>query len=137
MTGISRFVQDTQLKKILRETDGLGTEATRAGILDLLVKRGLINRKGKSMLSTAAGRGLIGALPEQSTFPDMTAHWEHQLQNIVEKKESYSHFMLPLTQSLQALIDQSSNGAIPESLRNLPPAKATFRKKRSTYRKRS
>ncbi|ORT49436.1 DNA topoisomerase III [Vibrio sp. qd031] len=137
MTGISRFVQDTQLKKILRETDGLGTEATRAGILDLLVKRGLINRKGKSMLSTPAGRGLIGALPEQSTFPDMTAHWEHQLQNIVEKKESYNHFMLPLTQSLQALIDQSSNGAIPESLRNLPPAKATFRKKRSTYRKRS
>lgn len=40
MTGIARFVQDKELKKILRETDGLGTEATRAGIIELLFKRG-------------------------------------------------------------------------------------------------
>jgi DNA topoisomerase-3 len=40
MTGIARFVQDKDLKKILRATDGLGTEATRAGIIELLFKRG-------------------------------------------------------------------------------------------------
>jgi DNA topoisomerase-3 len=137
MTGIARFVKDPQLKKILRETDGLGTEATRAGILDLLVKRGLISRKGKSMLSTPAGKGLIGALPEQSTFPDMTAHWEHQLQNIVERKESYSNFMLPLNQSLQALIEQSTSQPIPASLRNLPATKPAYKKRRSSYRKRA
>jgi DNA topoisomerase-3 len=39
MTGIARFVQNTEIKKILKETDGLGTEATRAGIIDLLFKR--------------------------------------------------------------------------------------------------
>ncbi|MCC3263027.1 DNA topoisomerase III, partial [Paenibacillus polymyxa] len=39
MTGIARFVQDKALKKILRATDGLGTEATRAGIIELLFKR--------------------------------------------------------------------------------------------------
>ena len=42
MTGIARFVQDKELKKILRETDGLGTEATRAGIIELLFKRGFL-----------------------------------------------------------------------------------------------
>ncbi|CSD71601.1 DNA topoisomerase III [Vibrio cholerae] len=47
MTGIARFVADKELKKILRETDGLGTEATRAGILDTLFKRGLLQRDNK------------------------------------------------------------------------------------------
>ena len=45
MTGIARFVQDKDLKKILRETDGLGTEATRAGIIELLFKRGFFTKK--------------------------------------------------------------------------------------------
>ena len=38
MTGIARFVQDKELKKVLRATDGLGTEATRAGIIELLFR---------------------------------------------------------------------------------------------------
>ncbi|HGS4824924.1 TPA: DNA topoisomerase III, partial [Vibrio cholerae] len=52
MTGIARFVADKELKKILRETDGLGTEATRAGILDTLFKRGLLQRDNKLIKST-------------------------------------------------------------------------------------
>lgn len=55
MTGIARFVADKELKKILRETDGLGTEATRAGILDTLFKRGLLQRDNKLIKSTPAG----------------------------------------------------------------------------------
>ncbi|WP_264768216.1 DNA topoisomerase, partial [Klebsiella pneumoniae] len=51
MTGIARFVADKELKKILRETDGLGTEATRAGILDTLFKRGLLQRDNKLIKS--------------------------------------------------------------------------------------
>ena len=39
MTGIARFVSDQNIKKVLRDTDGLGTDATRAGIIDLLFKR--------------------------------------------------------------------------------------------------
>ncbi|NMS52579.1 DNA topoisomerase, partial [Vibrio parahaemolyticus] len=45
MTGIARYVADKELKKILRDTDGLGTEATRAGILDTLFKRQLLTRQ--------------------------------------------------------------------------------------------
>ncbi|RCY27431.1 DNA topoisomerase, partial [Escherichia coli] len=47
MTGIARHVQDPEIRKILRETDGLGTEATRAGIIDLLFKRRFLVRQGK------------------------------------------------------------------------------------------
>ncbi|MEF1221006.1 DNA topoisomerase, partial [Photobacterium damselae] len=59
MTGIARFVSDASLKKFLRDTDGVGTEATRAGILDILFKRQLLHRQGKAFHATDAGRGLI------------------------------------------------------------------------------
>ncbi len=59
MTGIARFVQDKDLKKILRATDGLGTEATRAGIIELLFKRGFLSKKGRYIHSSEAGRALI------------------------------------------------------------------------------
>ncbi|HBO38033.1 MAG TPA: DNA topoisomerase III, partial [Pasteurellaceae bacterium] len=98
MTGIARFVQDKELKKILRDTDGLGTEATRAGIIELLFKRGFLYKKGKNIHSTEAGRILIQALPDMATQPDMTAHWESQLDGISRKQTSYQQFMSTLTQ---------------------------------------
>lgn len=104
MTGIARFVQDKELKKILRETDGLGTEATRAGIIELLFKRGFLTKKGRSIHSTEAGRILIQALPDLATQPDMTAHWESQLNGISQKSVSYQQFMHQLTQMLPNLV---------------------------------
>ncbi len=47
MTGIARYVQDPDIRKILKETDGLGTEATRAGIIELLFTRGFYTGKAK------------------------------------------------------------------------------------------
>ena len=104
MTGIARFVQDKELKKILRETDGLGTEATRAGIIELLFKRGFLYKKGKNIHSSEAGRILIQALPDIATQPDMTAHWESQLTGISQKQTSYQQFMETLTQMLPDLV---------------------------------
>ncbi|MCW8335775.1 DNA topoisomerase III [Vibrio paucivorans] len=133
MTGIARFVEDKELKKILKETDGLGTEATRAGILDTLFKRQLLKRQGKTILSSEAGRGLIHALPSDSTFPDMTAHWEHQLQGMAERNQAYQPFMQTLQQRIDSLMQQVKTGPIPDSLRSLPKVErpAFKRKKRS------
>ncbi|MEG2113153.1 MAG: DNA topoisomerase III, partial [Hafnia sp.] len=75
MTGIARFVQDKELKKILRATDGLGTEATRAGIIELLFRRTFLYKKGRYIHSSEAGRALIHCLPEIAARPDMTADW--------------------------------------------------------------
>lgn len=105
MTGIARFVQDKELKKILRETDGLGTEATRAGIIELLFKRGFLYKKGKNIHSSETGRILIQTLPDVATLPDMTAHWEAQLDSISRKQLSYQQFMQTLTQQLPELLN--------------------------------
>jgi DNA topoisomerase-3 len=108
MTGIARFVSDTNLKKILRETDGLGTEATRAGILALLFKRNLLVKSGKTLRATDAGLALIQSLPIDATVPDMTAHWEHQLKAITTEPQRYQTFMLALTQQVFSLLSSTN-----------------------------
>lgn len=136
MTGIARFVEDKELKKILKETDGLGTEATRAGILDTLFKRQLLKRQGKTILSTPAGRGLIHALPKESTYPDMTAHWEHQLQGMAERNQAYQPFMQALEQRIDGLMDQVRTSPIPTSLQHLPKVeRPAFKKRRRSSAK--
>ena len=136
MTGISRFVSSADIRKILKDTDGLGTEATRAGIIELLFRRGFLVRKGKQIHATDAGRGLIKALPEEATLPDMTAHWEATLNAISQRETNYADFMQPLETQLHKLIGNSSSGSV-NSLRGVtakqPGKKKKF--KRSSKKK--
>lgn len=108
MTGISRYVSDPAVKAVLRDTDGLGTEATRAGIIELLFKRSFLQRQGKQIRATAAGTALIQALPPQASLPDMTARWEAELSRICQRETSYQAFMLPLQTELGLLISQAA-----------------------------
>lgn len=103
MTGIARFVSDNNIRKILRDTDGLGTDATRAGIIDLLFKREFLVRKGKEIRSTEVGSKLITTLPEQISLPDRTALWESQLESISTKSISYQAFMGEVEHNLHQL----------------------------------
>jgi DNA topoisomerase-3 len=136
MTGIARYVQDPEIRKTLRETDGLGTEATRAGIIDLLFKRRFLVRQGKSIKGTPTGRALILALPATATTPDMTALWEQSLGQIAERHASYQQFMGPLTEQLNTLIEgaRQDSGA---SFSALPKAAPGASKQRFTRRKSS
>lgn len=107
MTGIAKFVTDKEIKKVLKETDGLGTEATRAGIIELLFKRGFLVRVGKAIKSTDVGKTLINALPEKASTPDMTAQWEATLNDICEQKVNYQSFMQPLLSVLNTMVAQA------------------------------
>lgn len=140
MTGIGRYVTDPEIRKILKETDGLGTEATRAGIIELLFKRQFIERKGKTIVATAVGMGLIDSLPSSATTPDMTALWESHLDAICRKESKYQSFMTPLVDTLQQLITQAG-AQLPTALQGVKaPARANQRrysKKRTTTKKSS
>ena len=131
MTGIARYVADPEIKKILRDTDGLGTEATRAGIIELLFKRQFLSRKGNDIHATTVGRHLVNSLPNRMVLPDMTAHWESQLEAISEKTMKYGQFMGPLTDDLHTLISEVSTVSF-TALRGAGK-KPTFRKK--SYKK--
>lgn len=64
------------------EKKGLGTPATRAGIIEKLVKLGFAERKGRSLIPTPDGMELVKILPETVTSPEMTAEWENALLQI-------------------------------------------------------
>lgn len=128
MTGIARYVSSAEIRKTLKETDGLGTEATRAGIIELLFRRNFIQRTGKQIRSTDIGRGLINSLPESAITPDMTALWEQQLNAISQRELNYQGFMQPLNHHLLALIEQAKQ-YIPTALQGLKGQGAGFKKK--------
>jgi DNA topoisomerase-3 len=128
MTGIARFVQNSEIKKILKETDGLGTEATRAGIIDLLFKRGFLQRIGKNITATDIGTSLINALPKMATTPDMTAQWEATLNDISERRSNYQNFITPLTATLKSMVIQAEQ----QSFEQLPKVPFKRKSKRKT-----
>ncbi|MGO2354351.1 MAG: DNA topoisomerase III [Marinomonas foliarum] len=137
MTGISRFVTDKDIRAILKETDGLGTEATRASIIELLFKRGFLMRQGKQIHASQTGRAFIDCLPTQLVTPDMTAKWESALNSISLGEASYQTFMTSLEVNLNQLL--SASREMPTSaLQNLPPpAKNPFSKRKGTTSKRT
>lgn len=95
MSNIHRFVADEEAKKTLRENAGIGTEATRAAILDGLASRDLFKRQGKKIISTEKGRALITFLSEhmpELVDPVWTAKWEQALEQISKNKISLEKF---------------------------------------------
>lgn len=94
MTNVHKFVHDPEIKKRLRETQGIGTEATRAGVIETLLKRKFIEKKGKQLISTTNGRALISALGESEVAnPGMTALFEQSLEMILEGKLDIDSFL--------------------------------------------
>lgn len=75
------------------ERKGLGTPATRAGIIEKLVSGGFVERKGKSLIPTKAGLSLVSILPDALTSPALTAGWEQRLSEIAKGNAEAPDFM--------------------------------------------
>jgi DNA topoisomerase-3 len=82
MKGVAKLVSDPRLKQKLKETTGIGTNATRAGIIKGLIDRGFIVKKGKSLIASDTARALIGMVPAAVSDPGTTAIWEQALDAI-------------------------------------------------------
>ena len=75
------------------ERKGLGTPATRAAVIEKLVKGGFVERKGKQLLPTKDGINLVCVLPNTLTSPQLTAEWENNLTQIAKGKADPAAFM--------------------------------------------
>lgn len=82
MKGVAKLVTDPRLKQKLKETTGIGTEATRASIIDGLLGRSYLLRKGRSIRASDAAFTLIDAVPSAIADPGTTAVWEQALDMI-------------------------------------------------------
>ena len=95
--GNDAFDEDTEKK-------GLGTPATRAGIIEKLVKSGFIERKGKSLVPTKDGNNLVCVLPDQITSPSMTAEWENTLMQIERGNADADKFLAGIVDMTASLV---------------------------------
>ena len=112
MKNAARFVTDPRLKQQLRETEGLGTEATRAGLIQSLFDKGFVKKKGKQMIPTAEGMMLIDNLPEVLKDPGLTALWEQALNQIAEGAMSLETFMQKQEVFIRHLMNQSRQSGV-------------------------
>ncbi|BAP88343.1 DNA topoisomerase III [Burkholderiales bacterium GJ-E10] len=96
MTGVHKLVADAKLKARLKETSGLGTEATRASMIETLIARGYAERKAKEIHPTGRGEQLIdmlrNAAPELAD-PGYTALQEDALADIAARRGTIADFL--------------------------------------------
>ena len=135
MTGIARYVSDPEIKKTLKETDGLGTEATRASIIELLFKRNFLCREGKVIKATDAGKSVIANLPDEISLPDMTARWEQMLKQMSLGEFVYADFMQVLEKQVSLLLVDAQS-KLPQGFSGLK-APTKYRQRKTRARRKS
>ena len=85
METAGKLVDDEELAEALKER-GLGTPATRAEIIEKLIRTGVVERKGRSLVATKRGMDLIDLLEaiqlSELVAPDLTGDWEMNLRKI-------------------------------------------------------
>ncbi|AJE23501.1 DNA topoisomerase III [Azotobacter chroococcum] len=112
MESIHKFVTDPEHKKILKEGDGIGTSATRASIITELKNKKFLETKGKAIVSTQLGRGLIDVLPEVIRSPVLTALYERMLKKIEQGESSLADFMAKQEQFIRDQVAKANDGSI-------------------------
>ena len=90
------------------ERRGLGTPATRAAIIEKLVKGGFVERKGKQLIPTKSGIELVCVLPEVLTSPQLTADWENNLTQIAKGNADPDSFMTGIETMTRELVSTYS-----------------------------
>ena len=86
-------VKDRDQSKILEETGGLGTPATRADIIEKLFSAFYIERRGKELVPTSKGIQVVGLAPADLRSASLTAKWEKRLGDIAQGKEQEDAFV--------------------------------------------
>ena len=87
------FVDDDNERKILKQTNGIGTVATRADILEKLFTNDYLVLDNGRIKTTNKAKQLLNLVPKNLKSPSLTATWEKQLDNIAKNKLSKDKFL--------------------------------------------
>lgn len=102
MQNAGKFIDDEELKMVLKESAGLGTSATRAEILKKLITREMVELKGKLYYATDRGIQIITALKGKDIVsPELTARWEMKLREIEEQKYDIKAFHVEMIEYIK------------------------------------
>ncbi len=111
------FTEDTLLSAMERagtediteevERSGLGTPATRAGIIEKLTKSGFVSRDKRNLLVSAGGSDLVSFMPEIIKSAKLTADWENKLSLMAQGKFTEQQFMADIERLVCDIISQA------------------------------
>ncbi|SFT71371.1 DNA topoisomerase III [Paraburkholderia aspalathi] len=121
MKGVAKLVTDPRLAQKLKDTTGIGTEATRASIIGGLMGRGYILKKGRAIRASEAAFTLIDAVPAAIADPGTTAIWEQALDMIEAGQLTLDAFIERQSAWVHQLVQQHRNATLSIQL---PPAPA-------------
>lgn len=107
MKKIYKYVKDKNLAAQLKECKGIGTEATRASIIQALQDRKLVRVEKKNLVPTETGYMLLNFLPESITYPDITALWEKNLDAISNRTMRLNDFFQQQSSFIRQMIDEA------------------------------
>lgn len=108
MENAGRLVEDESIKEQMKDS-GLGTPATRASIIERLLKVGYIERKGKTVVPTEKGMKLVEIVPSEIKSPETTGKWEKGLSSISKGTMMPERFMNSISRYVNFIINESIN----------------------------
>ncbi len=130
MESAGKVLDDKEISAAMSER-GLGTPATRAAIIETLLKRQFVRRKGKAFEATSKGERLIDVVHPQVKSPQMTGEWEWKLKRIERKEGQFDAFMQDIESYVREVVENvfGDSSTPPDdsepSLPNLPPPSPT------------
>lgn len=112
METAGKLVDDEDLADAMKEK-GLGTPATRASIIDHLLREKYLEREGRSLLTTTKAENLFEFLSaiqaDVLTQPDLTGEWEYKLKQVEESRLSRKDFISGITELTRSIVDRTRN----------------------------
>jgi DNA topoisomerase-3 len=110
METAGRTLDDRELSEAMKES-GLGTPATRAEIIETLLRRAYVERGGKALLATDKGIRLIEVVHPQVKSPEMTGRWEAELQRIERGQGNLPAFLSGIESYVREVVGEVFSGA--------------------------
>lgn len=121
MKGVAKLVSDPRLKQILKETTGIGTEATRAAIIHGLIARGYLTKRGRTVRASDAAVTLTDAIPAAVADPGTTAVWEQALERIEAGEMTLEAFVARQAEWVTKLVQQYAHATLSIKRSPSPP----------------
>ena len=110
METAGKELDDEELVRQMKGS-GIGTPATRAAIIERLLKVGYAQRRGKTLQATDKGVMLIDVVPHELSSPELTGRWELALNEITDGKQDPVRFMDGIARMSSFLVDYARDSA--------------------------
>jgi DNA topoisomerase-3 len=125
MEGAGKLIEDDELREAM-QAKGLGTPATRAAVIEGLIREEYVHRNGRELVPTPKAFSLLFALRHfgvtEITSPELTGDWEHKLKQMEHGELKREEFMEHIEQVTRDLVERIKHGDIPDTAFATVPA---------------